>query len=51
MGLPRWFSGKELSSQSRKCSLTLALVRSPGEGNGNLFQYLAWKTPWTEESR
>ena len=23
MGLPRWFSGKELSSQSRKCSLTL----------------------------
>ena len=23
--------------------------RSPGEGNGNPLQYLAWKTPWTEE--
>ena len=25
------------------------LGRSPGEGNGNPLQYLAWKTPWTEE--
>ena len=24
--------------------------RSPGEGNGNPLQYLAWKIPWTEES-
>ena len=23
--------------------------RSPGEGNGNLLQYLAWKIPWIEE--
>ena len=23
--------------------------RSPGEGNGNPLQYLAWETPWTEE--
>ena len=23
--------------------------RSPGEGNGNQLQYLAWKIPWTEE--
>ena len=23
--------------------------RSPGGGNGNPLQYLAWKTPWTEE--
>ena len=23
--------------------------RSPGEGNGNPLQFLAWKTPWTEE--
>ena len=23
--------------------------RSPGEGNGNPLQYLAWKIPWTEE--
>ena len=24
--------------------------RSPGEGNGNLFNILAWKIPRTEES-
>ena len=24
--------------------------RSPGEGNGNPLQYLAWEIPWTEES-
>ena len=24
--------------------------RSPGEGNGNPLQYLAWKIPWMEES-
>ena len=25
------------------------LGRSPGEGNGNALQYLAWKTPWKEK--
>ena len=25
------------------------LGRSPGEENGNPLQFLAWKTPWTEE--
>ena len=25
------------------------LGRSPGEGNSNPPQYLAWKIPWTEE--
>ena len=25
------------------------LGRSPGEGNGNPFNILAWETPWTEE--
>ena len=25
------------------------LGRSPGEGNGNLLQYFAWRIPWTEE--
>ena len=25
------------------------LGRSPGEGNGNPLQYIAWKMPWTEE--
>ena len=23
--------------------------RSPGEGNGNPFQYSSWRIPWTEE--
>ena len=23
--------------------------RSPGEGNGNPLQYLAWRIPWAEE--
>ena len=23
--------------------------RSPGEGNGNSLQYLAWEIPWTKE--
>ena len=25
------------------------LGRSPGGGNGNPLQYLAWRIPWTEE--
>ena len=24
--------------------------KSPGEGNGNPFQYSCWKIPWTEEA-
>ena len=28
---------------------TPGLGRSPGEGNGNPFQYSCWKIPWTEE--
>ena len=28
--------------------LTLGLRRSPGEGNGNLFQYFCLGIPWTE---
>ena len=24
--------------------------RSPGEEHGNPLQYIAWRTPWTEES-
>ena len=30
--------------------LTSGSGRSPGEGNGNPLQYLAWEIPWTEES-
>ena len=25
------------------------LGRCPGEGHGNLLQYLAWRIPWTDE--
>ena len=24
--------------------------KSPGEGNGNPFQYRAWRIPWTEKA-
>ena len=33
----------------RDTSSVLGLEPSPGEGNGNLVQYLAWRIPWTEE--
>ena len=33
----------------RDTSSVLGLEPSPGEGNGNLDQYLAWRIPWTEE--
>ena len=28
----------------------IGLGRSPGEGNGNPLQFLAWRIPWTEEA-
>ena len=33
----------------RDLSSIPGLGRSPGEGNGNPLQYIAWKIPWTEE--
>ena len=33
----------------RNLPLRGRLGRSPGEGNGNPLQGLAWRTPWTEE--
>ena len=30
-------------------SLIPGLGISPGGGHGNLLQFLAWRTPWTEE--
>ena len=41
-GLPRWFSGKESACNARDTGdmgLIPGLGRSPGEGNGNPFQY------------
>jgi len=40
--LPRWYGGKESARQSRRhrrAGLVPGSGRSPGEGNGNLFQY------------
>ena len=34
----------------RHTSLTPGLGRSPGGGHGNPLQFLAWRSPWTEES-
>ena len=37
--LPWWVSGKESACNAGDLSSILGLVRSPGEGNGNPFQY------------
>ena len=39
MGLPRWVSSKESASNAVALGLIPQLGRSPGEGNGNPFQY------------
>ena len=28
-----------------------AVLQSPGEESGNALQFLAWETPWTDETR
>ena len=40
---------KNLPANSGDIGLIPGWGRSPGEGNGNLLQFLAWETPWTEE--
>ena len=53
---PWWFSGKSSTYnagdhwQGRRSGLIPGLGRSPGGGNGNLFQYSAWRIPWTEKT-
>ena len=47
-----WLSGKESTcsaGDARGAGSIPGLGRSPGEKNGNAFQYLAWEIPWTEE--
>ena len=39
LGLPWWLSGKEHVCQAGDKGLIRGLGRSPGEGNGNPFQY------------
>ena len=53
-GLPWWLSSKESACNADNVGLILGLGRSPGEGNGNPFQYSclkntidrgAWRSP------
>ena len=50
MGLPWWLSSKESTCNAGDMGLIPRWGRSPGEGNGNPLQILAWEIPWTEES-
>ena len=49
MGFPGWLSGRESTCQCRRHGLDPWVERSPGEGNDNSLQSLAWRIPWTEE--
>ena len=49
MGFP---GGSEVKASARNAGDLGSIPgsgRSPGEGNGNLLQYSAWRNPWTEE--
>ena len=52
-GNPMCFPGgsvvKNLPADARDVGSILGSGRSPGEGNGNPFQYSCWEIPWTEE--
>ena len=56
MQLPRWHSGKDTqvklpakAGDIRDVGSVPVLGRSPGAGNGNMLNFLAWKIPWTEK--
>ena len=48
-GFPGGSDGKESTHNAGDPGSIPGLGRFPGEGNGNLLQYLAWEIPWTEE--
>ena len=50
LSFPGGSGGKESACSIGDLGSTPDLGRSPGEGNGNPLQYLAWKIPGTEES-
>ena len=49
LGLPGGLEGKASARNAGDPGSIPESGRSPGEGNGNPLQYLAWKTPWMEE--
>ena len=49
MDFPGGSVGKVSASNAGDPGSIPGLGRSPGEGNGNPLQHLAWKIPWTEK--
>ena len=45
MGFPWWLSGKESTCNVEERGSVTSLGRSPGEGNGNPFQYSCLGNP------
>ena len=50
LGFPGSSVGKESACSAGDPGLIPGLGRSPGEGNGNPFQYSCLRIPWTEEA-
>ena len=48
-GHPWWLRGKESACNAGDLGSIPGSGRSPGEGNGNPLQILAWEIPWIEE--
>ena len=49
-GLPGGSDSKEAACNAGDLGLMPGLERSPGGGQGNHSNILAWRIPWTEES-
>ena len=50
IGLSRWLSGKESACSAGDTVSIPGLVRSPGEGSGNLLQYSCLENPMDREA-
>ena len=48
-GFPWWLNGKEYTCSAGDTGSIPGSGISPGEGNGNPFQYSCWEIMWTEE--
>ena len=49
VGFPGGSVAKNLPANAGDTGSTPGLGRSPGEGNGNHSNILAWKIPWSEK--
>ena len=49
LGFPGGSDGKAPACNAGDLGSIPGSGRSPGEGDGNPLQYLAWKIPWMEE--